>query len=219
MELGRKLKFHRTVRSMTVRELARKASCSNSLISQIEQNRVSPSIRTTERICQALEVTLPDFLRIEPQIDRPIKISPRKQECEVAMEWSRAKMYRLLRSELTSTFTALLLRLEKNGFTPVRRAPSSIKDFCVVLQGTVICCVGTEEYLLEPGETLLFDAIFPHQWFNHGEQVAEVLFTSPVAFQLFETVEKDLRWREHFRKTKRKMRRHGGPSSSADPSR
>jgi hypothetical protein len=40
-----------------------------------------------------------------------------------------------------------------------------------------------------------------------------------VAFQLFETVEKDLRWREHFRKTKRKMRRHGGPSSSADSSR
>ncbi len=216
MELGRKLKFHRTVRSMTVRELAKKASCSNSLISQIEQDRVSPSIRTTERICQALEVTLPDFLRIEPQIDLPIKISPRKQECEVVMEWPNAKLYRLLPAELTSTFTALLLRLEKKGFTPVRRSPSSVKDFCVVLQGTVTCCAGTEEYLLEPGETLLFDAMLPHQWFNHGEQVAEVLFTSPVAFQLFERVEKDLRWREHFKKTKRTMRRRKQPTSNGD---
>jgi quercetin dioxygenase-like cupin family protein/DNA-binding Xre family transcriptional regulator len=193
---------------MSVRDVAAKAHCSSSLISQIEQERVSPSIRTAERICAALELSLSDFLRIEPIIEHPIQISTERTDCEIVVEWPTARIRNLLNAEIRAGFTALSLQLDPGGITPFRRAPQLAKDFCIVIAGEVCCKVGSEDYKLSAGETFHFDATNPHQWINQSSgHSAEVILTSPVGFKLFEDVERSLRLSEEakIRKKRRSL--------------
>jgi transcriptional regulator with XRE-family HTH domain len=170
---------------MSVRELAGKAGCSSSLISQIEQARVSPSIKTAEKLSRALNLSLADFLRTENPIDQPIGIPRSRKELEVVMSWPGAKVLRVLSPNITTTFTALLLELAIGGSTPVRQAPQSLKDLCFVLAGKVLYRDGANEHPIQAGEGVYVDLMSPHQWVNIGDGLAEVLITSPVAFQSF----------------------------------
>jgi transcriptional regulator with XRE-family HTH domain len=207
MDVGAKLRYHRKVQNLTLRELARKAGCSNSLISQIESEKVSPSLKTMERICRALELTISDFLRLEPVNDPPLFVPRSRDEAKTVMKWDKARLFQLLDSQVTGAFTALVLRIEVGGSTSVRRSIRSLKDLNLVLSGKVMCRIGTAEFALENGEGLFFDAAQPHQWFNLGDKPAEIVITSAVAFKLFENVEKEVRWHELFRHQKKNTKK------------
>ena len=55
-KFGEKLRIVRERKGMTLKEVARQAGVSESLISQIERNRVSPSIDTLLQIADVLEI-------------------------------------------------------------------------------------------------------------------------------------------------------------------
>ena len=73
MDLGQKLQFYRRIRRMSLRDVAEKADCSPSFLSQIELDRVSPTIKRLGKICRALGVTPADFLREESLIDQQLR--------------------------------------------------------------------------------------------------------------------------------------------------
>ncbi|MDR3123762.1 MAG: helix-turn-helix domain-containing protein, partial [Treponema sp.] len=55
---GGKIRAVRERRSLTLREVAEKAGVSESLVSQIERNRVSPAIDTLLALADALDLDL-----------------------------------------------------------------------------------------------------------------------------------------------------------------
>ena len=82
----------------------------------------------------------------------------------------------------------------------------SLKELCIVLRGRLTCHIGKNEYPLTVGEGIFFDLITPHFWSNMGDEVAEVLFTSPNSFHLFEQVENDVRWHVSWKRQKRRTK-------------
>ena len=56
IDLGKKIQDFRNMRGMSLRELAKRAGTTASMLSQIERNLVNPSISTLKAIAQALEV-------------------------------------------------------------------------------------------------------------------------------------------------------------------
>ncbi|MFD1344127.1 helix-turn-helix domain-containing protein [Litorisediminicola beolgyonensis] len=61
MDLGTRLKSLRVSKGLSQRELARRAGVTNGLISQIEQNRSSPSVASLKRILDAVPISFADF--------------------------------------------------------------------------------------------------------------------------------------------------------------
>lgn len=59
--LGGRLLYLRTLCGLSQRELAKRAGLTNSVISTIEQNKVSPSISSLERLLAGLGVTITQF--------------------------------------------------------------------------------------------------------------------------------------------------------------
>src|SRR3984885_12026979 len=114
MDVGTKLKFYRSARRMSLRDVASKADCSPSFLSQIELDRVSPTIKSLEKICKALDLTASDFLRDDPIIEAPVTTTRQRENCPVVMQWSGAKLLNLFPPEVNSPFTALLLRVDVN---------------------------------------------------------------------------------------------------------
>ena len=58
MDVGKRVRERRLRRGLVIEELARKTGLSKAYISQIETGKASPSLRTAERLAQALEVPL-----------------------------------------------------------------------------------------------------------------------------------------------------------------
>src|SRR5213594_792071 len=61
IDIGSRLKHSRLNTGLSQRALAKKAGVTNGLISQIEQNRISPSIASLKKILDVLSLSLADF--------------------------------------------------------------------------------------------------------------------------------------------------------------
>jgi transcriptional regulator with XRE-family HTH domain len=73
--IGPKIREFRKDRQLTIQELAQKAGLSPSYISQIETEKVSPSIATLKKIGTVLEVRTVDFFADE-LIEDPMILPP-----------------------------------------------------------------------------------------------------------------------------------------------
>lgn len=62
--IGPKIREFRKERQLTIQELAQKAGLSASYISQVETEKVSPSIAALKKIGAVLEVRTVDFLQM-----------------------------------------------------------------------------------------------------------------------------------------------------------
>ena len=75
MNLGKKIKDKRTLLSLTQEELANRCELTKGYISQLENNKVSPSIETLEIILEVLGTNLSDFFKND---DEPMFILIKK---------------------------------------------------------------------------------------------------------------------------------------------
>jgi transcriptional regulator with XRE-family HTH domain len=192
---------------MSLRDVADAAGCSPSFISQIEREAVSPTIKSLDRICRALDVTLADFVREETAVTAPIVCrADEPAEGHIAIHWPAARLLHLLPPGKKYPFTALILQIDTDGSVPKRRAFFPLQELCVVLRGSVSLDLGTEVYALNSNDSIFFDLSISHHWSNTGESVAEILLTSPNSFHLFEDVESNVRWHAVWKRQKRLQR-------------
>ena len=70
VDIGERLKTLRQQKGLSQRELARKAGVTNSTISLIEQNRVSPSIASLKKVLDGLPLSLADFFTADVEKNR-----------------------------------------------------------------------------------------------------------------------------------------------------
>ncbi|MCJ8299010.1 MAG: helix-turn-helix domain-containing protein, partial [Pseudomonadales bacterium] len=64
MEVGDKLKTIRKMHGLSQRELAKRVGLTNSTISMIESNAVSPSISSLKRILSGVSMSIPEFFTL-----------------------------------------------------------------------------------------------------------------------------------------------------------
>jgi transcriptional regulator with XRE-family HTH domain len=195
-EVGRTLKRLRRAQRLSLRELAERAGVSPSFLSQIELEQVSPTVKSLEKICRALETRLSDFLRPEPAIPQPIVVRHAGQESRVAMRWSKGTLQHLLPADAQNQFTVLVLTLQPGGRTAKRADRISLKELGVVMRGRLLFQTDTTSIELKAGDSIYFDLIVPHEWKNKGRTRAEVLLVNPHFFHLFEQEEENLRARK-----------------------
>jgi Predicted transcriptional regulators len=65
MDIGARLQRVRTARGLSQRELARRVGVTNSTISLIEQNKVSPSVSSLKKVLDGIPISLADFFTLD----------------------------------------------------------------------------------------------------------------------------------------------------------
>ena len=66
-DIGERLKTIRGIYNFSQRELARRAGVTNSTISLIEQNRVSPSVDSLKKVLEGFPMSLIDFFTMDTE--------------------------------------------------------------------------------------------------------------------------------------------------------
>lgn len=177
--IGAKIKELRKARKLTLQDVARETGFSPALISQIENNNVSPPIATLSKIARFFDVKIGHFFE-EEEVDC---------KYEVVKKGERREVSRVISAAGTGhgyTYEALSFRKRNKKMEPfvvtVARRPDEEtlynhdgEEFLLVLRGRAEILLEDERILLEEGDAVYFDASLRHRLLCVGDQETEVL--------------------------------------------
>jgi len=169
--LGQRLRDERCLRGWTLEELAERSGVSKSLLSKIERDRVSPSLRTLKALASGLGLPLAWLLH-EDHLEQYIVRKDQRQQFQVPGSEIRREV---IAPALLRQLTMLIAYLDP-GQASYREPDTHHGEECVhVLTGQVTATVGGQTTLLNDGDTLYFDARVPHLFRNDGDAEARLL--------------------------------------------
>ncbi|CAN5406065.1 cupin domain-containing protein [soil metagenome] len=193
--LGSRLKDVRLKAGLTLRELARRAEVSPSLVSQIENGKSQPSVATLYAFAQLLDVSIDELLdQRGGEADHPPLVEGRGPDGDESatnvwrpFEYSNrvSIVHPMHRAHLVTADGVEWERLAATpehavNFMKISYAPGATStnggdlvghdgfEYGYVLQGTLEVTVGSEAFTLNVGESLGFDSSIPHVLRNVG---------------------------------------------------
>ena len=169
LKLGEKIRELRLRKRYTLRQVASMSGLSIPLLSQVENNAVSPPVATLLRIAKALEVGISYFFRDGESKERAVVV--RKHE--------RKRTFRPMQAKHgDSGYTYEALAYTKNGkhmepflveFEPKRKEELTFlrhrgEEFLFLFRGRLSFHYDQQEMVLEPGDSLYFESEVPHSF-------------------------------------------------------
>jgi transcriptional regulator with XRE-family HTH domain len=185
--MGGRLRQIRTERGISVRELARRAGCSASLVSQVERGVTAPSAGVVYALANELGISL-DFLfgadDVEPGASRRSPVGDntewgrisgpggagvvQRAGERIAIELSTGVRWERLTPTRDNRVDFIEIVYEPGGQSSETRQAvrHDGREYLYVLQGELEAIVGFETLRLTEGDSLAFDPGTPHRYHN-----------------------------------------------------
>jgi transcriptional regulator with XRE-family HTH domain len=183
-QIGGRLREERERRGISLRELARRVGVSPSLVSQIELDRVNPSVSTLYAIVTELGMTMSDVFgdaeAAEPVVQRPVDgdgpvergESRRVIDLASGVRWQRLTPH----SEQDVEFLRVTYPVGAESCPEDALVTHGGREYGYVTSGTLGVRVGFDEYVLEPDDSIAFDSSSPHRLWTIGDQAVEAIW-------------------------------------------
>ncbi len=176
MDIGNRLQAVRKSKGLSQRELAKRVGVTNSTISLIEQNKVSPSISSLKKVLDGIPISLADFFTqdLEDSGD-----SPFYEAAEQPDVGNNDIHYFLVGHRQRNRRMCVLREVMPPGSdTGEAMITHEGEEGGVVLQGRVEITVGSQRRVLGPGEAYYFECRQPHRFRNVGDEDAVLVSAS-----------------------------------------
>ena len=169
--ISKQLKQVRQDKHLTLDDLAKRTGFTKSLLSKIENNKVSPPLSTLMRITRALDVSLSELFRAaEARQIEIVRGNLKKQKPEGIVEGQR--METLVQGFPGQKFEPVLVTIDSQEVKDIKLYDHPGQEFIYVIRGKMKYTYGNEEYIVEAGDSLYFHADVPHGAFPlPGEKV------------------------------------------------
>jgi transcriptional regulator with XRE-family HTH domain len=179
MAVGERIKTKREEQGMSLQELAARTGFSSALLNQVENHLVSPPLGALGKIAHALELKLGDLWG--EGAGEPFTIvrkGDRRQVSRFASKEGVAYGY---------TYESLGFGKKERHIEPfwITLEPPTVKEpkpsvhegeeFLFVCSGRMEVHLGEHSDILEPGDSILYDASVPHRVSCHGGEPAQIL--------------------------------------------
>jgi transcriptional regulator with XRE-family HTH domain len=183
-QIGERLRQARNSKGMTVREIARRVGVSPSLISQIERDKVNPSVSTLWGLVTVLGLTMGDLFA-DSNMQSAEPLAPPSQSGPITVPGSRAMLTLetgVHWERLTATTDQLVefLTVEYQPGAASCEEDSLVRhsgtEYGYVTSGRLGVRIGFDEYELSPGMAVSFDASAPHRLWAIGDQPATAIW-------------------------------------------
>src|SRR5438093_10337426 len=168
-KVGGRLRAERERRGISLRELARRVGVSPSLVSQIELDRVNPSVSTLYALVTELGMTMSDVFgdsrpgeRVAPQPSSTDGLAQRPETRRIINLASGVRWERLTpHSDRDVEFLYVTYPVGAESCPEDALMTHGGKEYGYVTSGTLGIRVGFEEYELRPGGSIAFDSSSP----------------------------------------------------------
>jgi transcriptional regulator with XRE-family HTH domain len=172
VDIGQRLREIRSECGLTIRDLARLSGLNVNTLSLIENGKNSPSLETLQRLSFALETPIVAFF--EDNTPRN-KIVHHKASQRPNVTFANGILEELgvgIPGRGAETFVVTLNPLSNSGDNPIVHTGHETV-FC--LEGQLTYTIENQSFVLEPGDSLFFEAHLPHRWENKGKRPARSL--------------------------------------------
>lgn len=182
-KVGRRLRAQRERLGISLRELARRIGVSPSLVSQIELDRVNPSVSTLYALVTSLGLTMSDVFADTPagvgdaaaRSGRGLAEHPETRR--VINLASGVRWERLTRgSDPHVEFLYVVYSPGSASCDEDALVTHVGREYGYVTSGSLGLRVGFEEYELGPGGSISFDSTSPHRLWAIGEQPVHAIW-------------------------------------------
>jgi transcriptional regulator with XRE-family HTH domain len=175
-KIGGRLREERERLGISLRELARRVGVSPSLVSQIELDRVNPSVSTLYALVTELGMTMSDVFGDAAVGDRVVRrlrdgdgLAERPETRRVINLASGVRWERLTpHSDPDVEFLYVEYPIGAASCPEDALVTHGGKEYGYVVSGTLGVRVGFEEYELGPGGSIAFDSSSPHRLWSIG---------------------------------------------------
>lgn len=165
----------RAVRSafgLSQRELAKRAGVTNGMISLIEQDRVSPSIGSLQKILSAFPMTIAEFFTRDMEGRQDVVF----RESDLPDVGTGDIKYRLVAASRHDRKMSILWETyEPETDTGEDMLTHSGEEGGVVVEGELEVTVAGQTWTLGPGDAYYFDSRLPHRFRNTGKVPAKIV--------------------------------------------
>lgn len=151
--IGKRLHRRRTSLELSLRELAEKTDLTASFISQLERGVTSASLKSLQKIADALDVPMLYFLA-EPASESPVVRANNRPMMDLD---DKRVSYDLLTPDLAGKFEAVIGRIQAGSDNVVRRLSVETEEFIFVLEGALTIGLKDQEYTLNEGDSIYFN--------------------------------------------------------------
>lgn len=188
--LGARLRAIRLARSVGVRELARRLELSPSAISQIENGKVNPSVRTLYAFASEFGVTMDEMLFDQaPPSQAPAPGPVAAPGPGPGLSVQRAGRRPAITLNSGVEWERLMFWDDEDvEFIEATYGPGGASapdgkfvrhdghEFGYVLSGSLRVVVGFDDFILGPGDSVSFPSTTPHRLSNEGEETVRAVW-------------------------------------------
>jgi len=172
INVGRRLQELRIIQGLSLRTLAEMSGLNFNTLSLIENQKTSPNVSTLQQLAAALNVPITTFFEA---ITSPDQVVFQKSGERPKMTFPQGVLEDLGSGLALGEATPLLMTLDPNESSDPDPIVHTGQEFIYCLEGSIAFFIGEEEYILESGDSLIFEAHIPHRWENHNDTLSRAI--------------------------------------------
>jgi transcriptional regulator with XRE-family HTH domain len=165
MDVGQRLREIRTEQELSIRDLARVSGLNVNTLSMIENGKNSPSLETLQRLSFALETPIAAIFEDSSPRNKIVHYKASQRPSVTFAHGILEELGAGMPRRGAETFLVTLHPLSNSGAHPIVHTGHETV-FC--LEGQLTYTIDDQTFLLEPGDSLFFEAHLPHRWENKG---------------------------------------------------
>ncbi len=182
VDVGERLKTIRKSHGLSQRELAKRVGVTNSTISMIEKNSVSPSVSSLKKVLSGIPMSLVEFFSMDLEQNNQQKCVYRANEL-LNLGVAPVEMLLVGKERRERAMAFLIETLPPGSDTGSEMLNHEGEEAGVVIEGKLTLTVGNDVSVLEKGDSYYFDSTLPHRFQNlFDESLRLISCTTPANF-------------------------------------
>jgi transcriptional regulator with XRE-family HTH domain len=159
-------------RGLSMRSLAEASGLNINTLSLIENQHTSPSVSTLQQLAQTLQVPITEFFETDHGSKELVH---QKQGQRPHISFEHSTMEDLAAGMPHFGAEPLIVTLNPGADSGKNPIVHTGREFVYCIEGHVTYMVNNQKYLLDPGDSLVFEAYLPHQWKNSDPAPSRIL--------------------------------------------
>ncbi|WP_339514107.1 cupin domain-containing protein [Pseudomonas sp. RL_15y_Pfl2_60] len=182
MDVGVRLQSIRKLKGLSQRELAKRAGVTNSTISMIEKNSVSPSISSLKKVLAGIPMSLVEFFSLDVEQDSNTQVVYKANEL-IDISDGAVTMKLVGKAHPSRAIAFLSETYPPGADTGDEMLNHEGEEAGMLIEGRLELVVGSESYILEKGDSYYFESSKPHRFRNPYDEPAKLISaTTPANF-------------------------------------
>jgi len=182
LDVGNRLRTLRLISNLSQRELAKRAGVTNSTISMIEKNSVSPSISSLKKVLNGIPISLVEFFSqdLDNAPSQQIIYTPEEL---IDIGSGDVNMNLVGRAFPRRQMTFLIETYPAGADTGESMLQNDAEEGGYILEGTIELTVAGEVHVLKAHDSYYFDNNKPHRFRNPFDTICKIVSaTTPANF-------------------------------------